>query len=250
VQRSGGVLVNGLKRRLNRLLCGESFILAAADHGQFAGVPEGLEDIESYVREVEKLDVDGIILNPGIASLVDEFDCRKSLIVRVTHAGSALSGDIENTKYFLEPEEALRMGADGVIVMGIVGQKCDSEALHGLSKAIWEYRRYGIPVIAEMLPYRKEEYFSKKVIADISRIGAELGANIVKTNITDDYEYVIKSCPVPVIIAGGEKTKDFFSSLEEAAAAGAAGAAIGRNLYLEKDKPTFIKKTREVFGRR
>lgn len=242
--------MNGLKRRLNRLLCGESFILAAADHGQFAGVPEGLEDIESYVREVEKLDVDGIILNPGIASLIDEFDCRKSLIVRVTHAGSALSGDIENTKYFLEPEEALRMGADGVIVMGIVGQKCDSEALHGLSKAIWEYRRYGIPVIAEMLPYRKEEYFSKKVIADISRIGAELGANIVKTNITDDYEYVIKSCPVPVIIAGGEKTKDFFASLEEAAAAGAAGAAIGRNLYLDTDRPSFVKRAREVFKRR
>ena len=242
--------MNGLKRRLNRLLCGESFILAAADHGQFAGVPEGLEDIESYVREVEKLDVDGIILNPGIASLIDEFDCRKSLIVRVTHAGSALSGDIENTKYFLEPEEALRIGADGVIVMGIVGQKCDSEALHGLSKAIWEYRRYGIPVIAEMLPYRKEEYFSKKVIADISRIGAELGANIVKTNITDDYEYVIKSCPVPVIIAGGEKTKDFFASLEEAAAAAAAGAAIGRNLYLDTDRPSFVKRAREGFKRR
>lgn len=242
--------MNGLKRKLNRLLAVESLILAAADHGQFAGVPEGLEDIERYVREVEKLDVDGIILNPGIASLIDEFDCRKSLIVRVTHAGSALSGDIENTKYFLQPEEALRIGADGVIVMGIVGQKCDSEALHSLSKAIWEYRRYGIPVITEMLPYRKEENFSKKVIADISRIAAELGANIVKTNITDDYNYVIRTCPVPVIIAGGERNKDFFSSLEEAAATGAAGAAIGRNLYLEKDKPTFIKRVREVFKRR
>ncbi|WP_214079777.1 hypothetical protein [Mesotoga sp.] len=242
--------MNGLKRRLNRLLAGESLVLAAADHGQFAGVPEGLEDIKSYVHEVEKLDVDGIILNPGIASLIDEFDCRKSLIVRVTHAGSALSGDIENTKYFLQPEEALRMGADGVIVMGIVGQKCDSDALHSLSRAIWEYRRYGIPVIAEMLPYKKEEYFSRKVIADISRIAAELGANIVKTNITSDYEYVIRSCPVPVIIAGGERSKDFFSSLEEAAAAGAAGAAIGRNLYLEQDKPSFIKRTREVLGRR
>ena len=242
--------MNGLERRLDRMFSRGSLIVAAADHGQFAGVPQGLEDIGRYVSEIETLDIDGILLNPGVVSRIASFDANKLLIIRVTHAGSALSGDIGNTKYFLDPEQALRLGADAVIVMGIVGQERDSDALHALSKAIWDYQRYGIPVIAEMLPYRKEDYSSPEVIGNISRIGAELGANVIKTMMTANYGEVVRSCPVPVIVAGGEKNRDFFASLEDAAKAGAKGAAIGRNLFQEKERTGFLKKVREVFASR
>ncbi len=120
--------MNGLERRLDRMFSRGSLIVAAADHGQFAGVPQGLEDIGRYVSEIETLDIDGILLNPGVVSRIASFDANKLLIIRVTHAGSALSGDIGNTKYFLDPEQALRLGADAVIVMGIVGQERDSDA--------------------------------------------------------------------------------------------------------------------------
>ena len=42
------------------------------------------------------------------------------------------------------------------------------------------------------------------------RIGAELGADIIKTNYTgniETFKTVIESCPVPVVIAGGPKCK-------------------------------------------
>ncbi|MDD5745496.1 MAG: hypothetical protein PHE22_12275, partial [Mesotoga sp.] len=77
--------------------------------------------------------------------------------------------------------------------------------------------------------------------------GAELGANVIKTMMTANYGEVVRSCPVPVIVAGGEKNRDFFASLEDAAKAGAKGAAIGRNLFQEKERTGFLKKVREVF---
>jgi DhnA family fructose-bisphosphate aldolase class Ia len=240
--------MDGLKRRVGRLFENGSFVLAAADHGQFSGVPEGAENIIGYIREVESTEVDGIIINPGVASLLQTFDCRKSLVIRASHAGSAMSGDIANTKYFLKPENAMRMGADAVIVMGIVGQQNDSEALFAVSQAVWEYHQYGMVVIAEMLPYRKEDYASTKIIADIARIGAELGADIIKTVATERYETVVCSCPVPIIIAGGEKNKDFITVVKEAALAGAVGAAIGRNLFQEKNKNHFIRSVKNCFG--
>ena len=48
------------------------------------------------------------------------------------------------------------------------------------------------------------------VVAHAARIGAELGADIIKTNYTGDIETfktVVESCPVPVVIAGGPKCK-------------------------------------------
>ena len=44
----------------------------------------------------------------------------------------------------------------------------------------------------------------------LARIGAEAGADIVKTVYTgdiDSFKDVVKSCPVPIVIAGGPKSK-------------------------------------------
>ena len=51
---------------------------------------------------------------------------------------------------------------------------------------------------------------SDKLTVEVARIGAECGADIVKTLYTgdiDSFAKVVKSVPVPVVIAGGPKAK-------------------------------------------
>jgi fructose-bisphosphate aldolase/2-amino-3,7-dideoxy-D-threo-hept-6-ulosonate synthase len=74
-----------------------------------------------------------------------------------------------------------------------------------------------------------------------ARVGAELGADIIKTNYTgdpDSFKDVIRSCPVPVIIAGGPKANtdaEVMKMVEDAISAGASGVSIGRNVFQHKN---------------
>ena len=61
----------------------------------------------------------------------------------------------------------------------------------------------------------------------------ELGAHIVKTYYCEEFEKLVESCPVPVIIAGGKKTPEI-EALElafNAVQGGAVGVDMGRNIF-------------------
>ena len=76
-----------------------------------------------------------------------------------------------------------------------------------------------------------------------SRMAAELGAHIVKTYFCKDFEKVIESCPVPVVIAGGKKQpeKDALNMAHNAIQAGAIGVDMGRNVFQSTDPVGMIK---------
>jgi len=81
----------------------------------------------------------------------------------------------------------------------------------------------------------------KNVLAHVARLGAELGADIVKTNYTgesESFREVVASCPVPLIIAGGpqaETDREVLQMVYDANAAGCAGLSIGRNVFQHRD---------------
>ena len=170
-----GCSMTGLAIRTNRLFARGTLLLAALDHGQYVGVPDGLSEPAKLVESLAGEGIDGFILNAGIASSLRSFDGEKLLVLRITHAGTRLSGTSRRNKYFLGPEDALRLGADAVISMVVLGHDDDVESLHELAAAIGDYHRFGIPVIAEALPADPGLLSSPKAIADISRICAELG---------------------------------------------------------------------------
>ena len=104
-----------------------------------------------------------------------------------------------------------------------------------------------MPLLAMMYPRGKKigDEYSPEAVAHAARVGAELGADIVKTNYTGDHDsfcLVVESCPVPVVIAGGprvESEMDLLSMVEGAINAGARGVAMGRNIFQSED-PTLI----------
>ena len=82
---------------------------------------------------------------------------------------------------------------------------------------------------------------------DAARVGAELGADIVKvvyTGTAESFAEVVQGCTVPVVIAGGAKMgsdEDIFRMVEGALSAGAAGLSIGRNAFQHPNPDKIIE---------
>ena len=99
--------------------------------------------------------------------------------------------------------------------------------------------KWHMPLLAMMYP-RGEKIknpHDPEIVAHVARIGADCGADIVKTVYTgdiDSFSKVVKGTPVPVVIAGGPKAKtdmDILQMTEDAMKAGAKGITYGRNIF-------------------
>ena len=144
-------------------------------------------------------------------------------------------------------EEAIRLGADAVSMHVNVGAETEAAMLEDLGEIAMVCEEWGMPLLAMMYPRGKKvkSEHDVEMVKHVARIGAELGADLIKTNYTgdpDSFKDVIRSCPVPVIIAGGPKANtdsEVLKMVEDAIAAGASGVSIGRNVF-QHDSPTDI----------
>jgi fructose-bisphosphate aldolase/2-amino-3,7-dideoxy-D-threo-hept-6-ulosonate synthase len=112
--------------------------------------------------------------------------------------------------------------------------------------------RWGMPLVAMMYPRGKKvkSEYDVEAVKLASRIGAELGADIVKTNYTgdiDSFREVVDGCPAPIVIAGGPKAEtqqEVLQMVWEAIQAGSAGVSIGRNIF---QAPNPTKMVRAIY---
>jgi fructose-bisphosphate aldolase/2-amino-3,7-dideoxy-D-threo-hept-6-ulosonate synthase len=145
-------------------------------------------------------------------------------------------------------EEALRLGADGVSLHINVGGKEEPEMLEQLGRTADECHKWNMPLLAMMYPRGEniKNPHDPEIVAHVARIGAELGADIVKTLYTgdiDSFTKIVKSTPVPVVIAGGPKAKtdeDVLQMTEDAMKAGAKGVTYGRNIFAHKNPDKIV----------
>ena len=75
------------------------------------------------------------------------------------------------------------------------------------------------------------------------RVAAEQGAHIVKTYYCDNFEKVVQSCPVPIIVTGGKKIpeRDALQLTYNSIKGGAVGVDMGRNIWQSKHPVAMIK---------
>src|SRR3546814_8366233 len=101
----------------------------------------------------------------------------------------------------------------------------------------------GLPVMAEMIPggFGRAVEWSVENIVKAARLGAELGADIIKTVCPQDpaeFAEVVAACPVPVVALGRPKMDDEDAVVAVASsvvAAGGDGVALGRNVWGSPD---------------
>ena len=75
-------------------------------------------------------------------------------------------------------------------------------------------------------------------VAIAARVGAELGADWLKIPYAPDFKRVTETCYAPVVILGGSKKgseRGMLETIRQALDAGAAGVAIGRNIFQAED---------------
>jgi len=240
-------LESGKKRRLNRIFQKDNrTVIVPMDHGVSIGPVMGLVNMQSIVDKLVLGGVDAVVINRGIAKSVDTGNA--GLIVHLS--GSTKHCPDPNSKVQIcSVEDAVRLGADAVSVHVNVGAKQEDRMITMLGNVACECDDYGMPLLAMMYPRGPsiKNQHAVDVVAHAARLGAELGADIIKTNYTGDaesFKEVVRGCHVPVIIAGGPKvetSREVLQMVSDSLKAGGAGVSIGRNVFQHENPTKMVK---------
>lgn len=223
-------------------------IIIPMDHGMSEGTIKGLEDMAAMVDSVAIGGANAIIEHTGMISAGHrQYGIDIGLIIHLS-GGTSLSPDPNRKVLVSSVERAIKMGADGVSIHINIGADDEPEMLQDAHKAIESAREWGMPLLAMMYSRGKKitDEHNPEVVNIAVRVGAELGADIVKTNYTgdiDSFREIVNGCPVPVIIAGGPKMNteiDVFYMIYESIQAGGSGVAMGRNVFQAEDPTKMV----------
>src|SRR5918992_2603887 len=245
-------MVIGREIRLNRIMKDGKMICIPMDHGISNGPIRGLEDPRSLIYECEHAGLTCVLVNKGIIKAMP----RPIRIGLIAHMSASTSlGPSPNEKVLMGGvEESIRLGADAVSVHVNIGAKEEPDMLHDLGLVSDECTAWSIPLVAMMYPRGEniKNPHDVEVVAHAARIGAEAGADIVKAVYTGDinsFRKVTKSCPVPVVIAGGPKVntdQEIIRMCADAMKAGAKGVTFGRNIFQHKNPPAIVNALHKV----
>ncbi len=225
--------------RLHRIFAKDNrTVIVACDHAGFMGPINGLEEPGQLMDHLVESGVDAVLTTRGIAQSFSDRIRKLGLILRADGGSSMASPVMGTLRPLFSIEDACRLGADAVICMGMIGFPEEPSSLQNLAGFTADADKWGMPVIAEMLVKPKEgERATDQVMAFAMRIGAELGADLIKASYVgpvDAYRKALSSCYRPVVVLGGEKVKDekeMLQNIADALEAGATGVAIGRNVW-------------------
>ena len=240
----------GKQIRLQRIMdrnTGRTVIIPM-DHGVTVGPIEGLVDMKDTINKIAEGGANAILLHKGTVDAGHRSGGKDVGLIIHLSASTSLGPDPNHKVIACTVKEAVRLGADAVSIHINIGADDEAEMLKDMGQISKECNKWGMPLLAMMYPRGKKIKDEKNVdvVKLAARVGAELGADIVKTNYTGDiksFREVVEGCPVPVIIAGGSKGDEetCLKMIEDAMKAGAAGVAMGRNSFQHKNPTKFVK---------
>jgi fructose-bisphosphate aldolase / 2-amino-3,7-dideoxy-D-threo-hept-6-ulosonate synthase len=243
----------GKQLRLKRVVdpAGVS-IICALDHGMTSPVfLEPLGEISTRAEETIAGGANVIMMSKGmIRTCAGVFDRTTSLALLLSASANPGGDDSSGSGVvqIAEVEEALRLGADAVVLFVALGGESEESMIRTLSHVGGECERLGMPFIAEAefpttyasVEELKDAYGFDYLVRNV-RLCAELGADIVKTNWPGDAEsfarLVAATSGIPVVLAGGSRVSDpeLLSRMEQAMSVGAIGCSVGRNIFMHED---------------
>lgn len=231
----------GKRIRLERIIDRKTgrAVIVPMDHGLSLGPIPGLENMAAIVNKIADGGANAVVLHKGIVRAAHRgYGKDLGLIIHIS--GSTSLGPDPNCKVpVASVEEAITLGADAISVHVNVGAQNEAEQLQHLGETAETCAAWGMPLFAMMYPRgsKVKDQHDPALVAHAARVGAELGADIVKTVYTGDvksFSKVVKGCPVPIVIAGGPKMstdRDVLKMAAEALESGAIGVSIGRNIF-------------------
>ncbi|ETR74407.1 MAG: fructose-bisphosphate aldolase, class I [Candidatus Magnetoglobus multicellularis str. Araruama] len=222
-------------------------LIVPMDHGVSIGPVYGITDIKSAMTQVADGGANAVVVHKGIVgSGHRQSGPDMGLIIHLS-ASTSVAVEPNSKTLVCSVAEAIKLGADAVSVHINIGDANEKQMLEDMGKVAYNASEWGIPLLAMIYPRgpKIDNEFDPKMVQHAARLGAELGADVVKVSYTgdkDSFKKVVDSCHVPVVIAGGPKMdsdKAILEMVKDAIDAGASGTSIGRNIF-QHDNPTKI----------
>lgn len=237
----------GMANRLARIIKPEDnrAVMLAVDHGYFLGPTSGLEQPRKTIEPLLP-HADSIMLTRGVLRTSVDASANIPIVLRVS-GGTSILKELSNEDITVSIDDAIRLNVSAMALSIFVGSEFEKETLVSLAKLVDEGEKYGIPVLA-VTAVGKDMARDVRYLGLACRIAAELGAHVVKTYYCEDFEQLIESCPIPVIIAGGKKTPEM-EALElthNAITRGAVGVDMGRNIFQSDCSVGMIQAVRAI----
>ena len=233
----------GLKHRIANIIkpADGKAVMLAVDHGYFLGPTEKLEVPKKAIQPLVKY-CDSLMITRGVLRSSVDANSKVPVVLRVSGGSSIIGEDLSNEQITTSIKDAIRLNVSALAMSIFVGGKYEHQTIVNLGKLVNEAEEYGIPVLA-VTAVGKELGKDARYLSLACRIASEQGAHIVKTYYCKDFEKVVESCPVPVIIAGGKKIpeREALELTYNAIKAGAVGVDMGRNIWQSDNPVPMIK---------
>ncbi|MQY10070.1 2-amino-4,5-dihydroxy-6-oxo-7-(phosphonooxy)heptanoate synthase [Streptomyces sp. RB5] len=238
----------GRRLRLRRLYRHhrQRLLVVPLDHAVTQGPITGGEGIDTLVGRLAANRVDAVVLHKGSLRYVDPaWFARTSLIVHLS--ASTVHAPDPDAKYLVAGvEESLRLGADAVSVHVNLGSDGEQRQIADLAAVADACDRWNVPLLAMMYPRGPKitDPRDPALVAHAVTLAADLGADLVKTPYVGSpaqMKEITSAAPVPVITVGGPRVTDesrLLAQVAEALEGGAAGVAMGRNIFQAPDPGT------------
>lgn len=239
----------GLKSRIASILKPNNGrgVMLAVDHGYFLGPTEKLEVPKRTIAPIVKY-CDSLMVTRGIVRSSVDPNFPVPIVLRVSGGASIIGEDLSNEEITTSIKDAIRINATAVTMSIFVGAKYEHKSLVGLGNLVNEAEEYGLPVLAVTAVGKELAKRDARYLSLSCRIAAEFGAHMVKTYYCDDFQKVVNSCPVPIIVAGGPKIpeRDALALTYNSIRAGAAGVDMGRNIWQSQYPVAMIRAVRAI----
>jgi predicted phospho-2-dehydro-3-deoxyheptonate aldolase len=246
----------GKKIRMERIMNRETgkTVIVPMDHGVTIGPVSGLINLPETVNAVANGGANAFIVHKGVAEAGHRRRGKDVGLILHLSASTQMAPDLTSKTLVCTVEEAIKLGADGVSVHVNLGAEDERSMLNDLGRVGRVAMDWGMPLLAMMYtrgPKVANEY-DVNLVKHAARVGAELGADIVKvvyTGSAESFREVVEGCFVPVVIAGGEKMdndEDIVEMVRGAMVAGAAGVSIGRNVFQHRAPEKIVQRLSQI----
>jgi DhnA family fructose-bisphosphate aldolase class Ia len=155
----------------------------------------------------------------------------------------------------------MHAGADAVITFLVIGSgdiEFEKGEIQRTAEVSRECERLGLPLIVETVARGQniQNPCAPEWLMLHTRIAAELGADLIKTEYSGDPESmraVIDACPIPILVLGGSRSgsdHDVLKVVKGIMQARAAGVFFGRNVFQANNIPVLMRKMHAELARR
>ncbi|WP_162619593.1 class I fructose-bisphosphate aldolase [Salinicola peritrichatus] len=236
--------------------------MVAFDRTLLAGPVEHAIDARRTVAAIIEAGPEAVLLSPGLLKQYRELFAHSEApraVLRIDYpmvGDFALAGE-EHHRMIATPAEAQALGADAVVMCLISGYddpRREADNLRVVAETARQCEVIGLPLIVEAVVWgsREGDRLDAARIARVSRIAAELGADLIKAQFTgeaEDMRMLVESCPVPVLVLGGAAMNDDEALARFTRGAidnGARGVIFGRNAWQREHATAGIERLIEM----